>query len=188
MRVTLRPVFICLAFCVLLFAFNCRAGTEAWQVSDAGAGLADSGEFEPVDPSVQDALDGTADLLDQYSKISTSDIEYAYEDFRFNRLGPAIRKVSEIAKSSKNKEVLYCAVALASCDLSDKEDGFFWGFLLTDALRNFSANDISDAFLRLPAEGRERVKTKILKEIGTEDPLHDTMSKIGGGMDDYLSP
>lgn len=188
MRAFFRAGRLCVIFCLLSSGSDSRAGGEAWQNSEVGAELANSDEFEAVDPSVQDALDGTAELLDQYSKISTSNIEYAYEDFRFNRLGPAIRKVSEIAKSSKDKEVMYCAVALASCDLNSKEEGFFWGALLAEALRNFSASDIDDIFSRIPPEGRARVKDKVLKEIDSEDPLHGTISKIGGGGEDPLFP
>lgn len=144
--------------------------------------------YQPVDPAVQDALDTTADLLDSFGKIVAENQEFAYDDFRTNQLEPAIRRMSEVAKASGNKEVMYSAIALASCDFDSASRGAFWSAKVSDALRTFSPNDIQDIFSRLPEDGRTRVRDRILEDMDPSDSLTESLSKVRAsdlGVGDY---
>lgn len=134
--------------------------------------------YQPVDPAVQDALDTTADLLVSFGRIIAENQEFAYDDFRSNRLEPAIRRMSEVAKASGNKEVMYSAIALASCDFDSASRGAFWSAKVSDALRAFSHNDIQDIFSRLPDDGMTRVRDRILKDMELADPLAESLTKV----------
>lgn len=133
---------------------------------------------QTADPAVQDALDTTAELLVSFGRIITEGQEFAYDDFRSNQLEPAIRRMSGVAKASGNKEVMYSAIALASCDFDSASRGAFWSAKVSDALRAFSHNDIQDIFSRLPDDGMTRVRDRILKDMDPSDPLVKSLTKI----------
>lgn len=160
--------------------FPLAQGSQGQPAMESGSffeGTANGEIFEPSDPEVQDALDTTARLLDRYAQISASNGEYDYADFRENQLEPAIRRMSDAAKKSKNKEVLYSAIALASCDLNAEKRGSFWSAKVTEAMRVFSPSDVLDVFSRLPPESLERVKVRVLKGLDSSDPLREVLVK-----------
>lgn len=175
-------IFISIFFSLsTLWAFQESRGADL-QIEESQvellAGAGGEEYYQPVDPEVQIALDATADILDAYTKITRENQEYAYEDFRSNKLEPAIRKLSEIAKATKNKEVMYSAIALASCDFYADARGSFWSAKVLDSLSLFTPNDIQDIFSRLPGDGRTRVRGRILRDLDPSHPLHGPISKI----------
>jgi len=131
-----------------------------------------------VDPVVQDALDGTASILNQYVEISSDAEETNYRWWRETTLAPAIDNLTEIARKTKNKEVLYSAIALASCDRYAEDRGGVWSVKLGRAMEEFSGADIQDVFSRLSPEGQRVVRDRVVRESREGSAVKDILSKI----------
>jgi hypothetical protein len=128
-------------------------------------------------PEAEDALNLTADLIAQYAKLLQSGNRDAYMDFRHYKLDPAIRNVSALALQTRDTELLYSAIALASCDDQGENKGEFWSPALAKAIRAFPKKDTEEAMSRLGRDGRERVRKSILAYLPANDDLRPQFAK-----------
>jgi hypothetical protein len=167
-------------FLISLGIFHClfletlsgqETGGAVWAGGDVNSGIELYEERIPSSPEAVAAFNLTAELLGQYAAILQSGDPSAYAEFRHYKLDPAIRKVSKLAEQLKDPELLYSAVALASCDEQGEKKGEFWSPALARAIRVFSEKDTKAAMGRLSGEGRERVRKSLLAYLSPSDEL-----------------
>lgn len=161
--------------------FYDAAGGGGGAEAPLSEGSADSSLYAPRSPDVQVGLELAADLLEEYAMLMESGDRDDYADFRTNRLEPGIRKTSVLAAQTREPEVLYCALALASCDERADERGAVWGGDLKKAVAAFSSQDIDGAFSRIPMEKRASVKRQILRDLSEDSPMREVMKRIPDG-------
>lgn len=138
-----------------------------------GAGF---GETEVNDPRIQKALDVTADLLVKYSQTNR-DSERELWNFR-TELVPAILEVAKLAGETGNAELLYSSLALASCDYKWDTNGSYWGGVVGQNMLKFKKKDVEDAMVRLPPDGRDRVRQAIFKYTNPDEELFETLRNL----------
>jgi hypothetical protein len=159
-------------------------GGSLWVADeDGGLGYQEETKVTLTDEEAE-AIELTAGLINQYALLTTNGDREAYSDFRNYKLDAAIRKLSRMATKGQNPEILYSAIALASCDEDGERLGGFWSPLLAKAIKNFDKKDVDNAMNRLSPTGQERVRRAIYKYLPPGDTLFEELAAPRG--DDTL--